>query len=168
MTLYLANPSLQRHHFHYREPVNNLVQIVEIVSGSQVEIGHSWTADQQAKVISQLELFGARDAAESHGRMGKFMGLLYRDRGFIASNEIEMAHEAETETRGQRSATEATRGALAFDRTVRGKARGRPSARITETSVEEQGSPGERPRKDAVNFGLSVDPEGRSDVALPV
>ena len=53
--LYLANPSTQKHCFHYREPVNNLVQIVELDSGRQVSIGFGWGSAEKAKVVKQLE-----------------------------------------------------------------------------------------------------------------
>lgn len=168
MTLYLANPSLQRHHFYYREPANNLINVVELEPGSQTIIGEKWTAGQQARVIQQLEKFGARDAAETHAHMSKFSGLLYRDRGVIESDEIEMGHSAETQTREERSVTAATAGALGFDRVSRKASKVRPSAKITETTVEQILPPGTRPKGNEVTFGLTVDPEGRSDVALPV
>lgn len=168
MTLYLANPSTQNHQFQYREPVNNLVHMVDIGSGRQTEIGHGWTAEQQARVIAQLERNGARDAAEAHGKMGKFSGLLYRDRGIIEADEIEMAHEAELQTREDRSVTAATAGALGFDHTVRKRSNARPSARITETKVQQDIAPGARPKGTEVAFDLTVDPDGRSDVKLPV
>jgi hypothetical protein len=168
MTLYVANPSTQTHHFHFREPVNNLINVVMLGSGRQTEIGHGWDPSQQAKVIEQLVRFGARDAAEAHGKMGKFNGLLYRDRGAIEENEIEMAHEAEMQTREERSVAAATTGALAFDHTVRARSRNRPSALVTETKVLQDVAPGTKRRGTEVDFDLTVDPEGRSDVNLPV
>lgn len=166
--LYLANPSFQRHQFHFREPVNNLVNIVEIESGSQTAIGQHWTAAQQTKVVEQLERYGARDAAETHGRMGKFSGLIYRDMGQIEADEIEMAHEAEVQTREERSVSAATTSALAFDRNARKRARDRPSARVTETEVKQEMPPGTKQKAPGVDFGLAVTPEGRADVQLPV
>lgn len=166
--LYIANPSLQRHQFNYREPVNNLINIVEIEAGSQTAIGQHWTSSQQVKVIEQLERFGARDAAEAHGKMGRFTGLIYRDMGQIEEAEIEMAHAAEMQTREERSVAAATTSALAFDRSARKQTRERPGARVTETSVREEAPPGTKLKRAEVDFGLTVDPEGRSDIALPV
>lgn len=166
--LYLANPSLQRHRFPYREPRNNLINHVEIEAGSQTAIGQSWTRGEQKKVIEQLERFGARDAAEVHGKMGKFNGLIYRDMGQIEEDEIELAHGAEMQTREERSVVAATTSALAFDRLARKSSRERPSARVTETSVREETSPGTKLRRPEVDFSLAVDPDGRSDVTLPV
>ena len=165
--LNLANPSFQNHHFHYREPVNNLINVVEIKRGCQVEIGHGWTAEQTAKVVKQLERYGARDAAEAHGSMGKFAGLLFRDIGQITRSEIEMAHESEVQTREERSVTAATVSALAFDRTVRSRSRERPAARVTETIVKQETAPGSKSTENLVDFSLSVDPNGRSDFKIP-
>jgi hypothetical protein len=167
MTLHLANPSFQNHHFHFREPVNNLVNMIEIAQGGQVEIGHGWTPAQQALVIKQLERFGARDAAEAHGSMRKFSGLIYRDMGQIEAAEIEMAHEAELQTREERSVKAATIGALAFDRTARAKTRDRPPARVTETTVRQETAPGVKAPNGMVDFSMSIDPNGRSDIQLP-
>jgi hypothetical protein len=168
MTLNLANPSFQNHHFHFREPVNNLINVVEIDRGCQQEIGHGWSREQTRKVIEQLERYGARDAAEAHGAMGKFAGLLYRDIGQITSSEIEMAHEAEVQTREERSVKAATVSALAFDHSARKPSRDRPAARVTETIVKQDTAPGVKKAANPVDFSLSVDPNGRSDVKLPV
>jgi hypothetical protein len=168
MTLYVANPSTQNWKFPYREPINNLINVVELPSGTQSEIGHKWSAAQQAKVIEQLQRFGARDAAESHGKMGKFNGLLFRDRGAISSSEIEMGHDAELTTREERSRAEVVKDALGFDRVARKANRSRPAARETQTVVKQELAPNERPRGTEVDFDLTVSPEGRSDVTLPI
>lgn len=168
--LNISNPSRQNHIFMYRDPVNNLLQYAYIGAGRQTAIGERerWTVAQQAKVIEQLERFGARDAAEAHGRMTKMSGLLYRDSGQIETDEILTAHEAEMRGREDRSAAAATNGALAFGQTARKASAERPAAKITETLVEQELPRGQRPRGDEVRFALSVDPEaGRSDVKLP-
>lgn len=167
MTLNLANPSFQNHRFHLREPVNNLINIIEIDRGNQVEIGHGWTAEQQAKVIVQLERYGARDAAEAHGKLGKFSGLIYRDIGQISSSEIDMAHEAELQTREDRSVAAAVNGVRAFDKTARMRSKERPAARETKIEVIQDLAPGARPTGNEVQFDIEVTPEGRSDLRLP-
>jgi len=167
MTLNLANPSNQNHHFHFREPVNNLVNVIEIPRQGQAEIGHGWTPEQQGRVIIQLERYGARDAAEAHGKLGKFSGLLYRDIGQISSSEIDMATEAEVQTREERSVHVATVSALAFDRSARTRTRERPGARATETVVKQDAPPNGKVPDGLVDFSLSVDPDGRSDFKLP-
>ena len=153
----------------YREPVNNLLASVEIMSGCQAEVGHGWTREQKEKVIRHLEIFGARDAAETHRDMGKFLGLLYRDNGLVSADEIRMGHDAVVETQEQRSATEATRAVLGFDRAVNDKtrAKGRRVARTTEVEVEQLSTPDQRRTGAEVVFKMAVDPEGRTDVPLP-
>ncbi len=167
--LYIANPSTQKVRFPFREPVNNTVDNrIELESGTQTIIGHGWTTEQTAKVIAQLERYGARNAAESHGRLGRFNGLLWRDMGEIATDEIEMANAADIQTREERSVSAATKSALGFDRAVRASRRDRPPAKITETAVRQDVIPGQKPRGNEVDFSLAVDPEGRSDIKLPV
>jgi hypothetical protein len=167
--IYLANPSFQNHHFHFREPVNGLVNVIEIERGGQQgPIGHGWTTEQQRKVIEQLERYGARNASDVHGKLTRFSGLLYSDVRIISEDEILAGHEAELETRGERSAMAATKGALAFDRTARTRTRERPSAMATKVEVRQDIMPGSRPTGNEVEFDIEVTPEGRSDVRLPV
>ena len=152
--------------FHYRDPVNNLLARAEISSGRQVMVGKRWTAAQKANVIEQIERFGGRDAAEAHGQMGRFLGLLYRDMAPVSSEEIEMGHAAMVATQEQRSAAEATRAALAFDRAANGAARTR-RARTTQVEVLEQVAPNVRPTGNEAAFSLTVDPDARGDARLP-
>lgn len=143
--------------------------LLVIPSGQQVEAGHNWTPEQRAYVIRQLEFYGARDAAESYGKMPGFLGLLYRDAAVVSEDEITLGHDAVVKTQEERAVREAVRGALAFDRNSRSEAarqRRRP-ARITTVEVEEEVPPNSRPTGNEVAFMLSVDPEGRRDVKLP-
>ena len=167
MSIYLANPSYQNHHFHYREPVNNLINVIEIERGGQVEIGHGWDAEQRKKVIQQLERHGARHAVETHGNPRRFTGLLYNDVRIISEDEIEAAHEAELQTREDRSVAAATNGVRAFDKAARTRTRERPSARETKVEVRQDIMPGVRPNGNEVQFDIEVSPEGRADVLLP-
>jgi len=167
MTLYVSNPSKQHVLFLYRDPRNNLLARIDLQSGGQAEIGRLWSPEETAKVIEQLERFGARDAAESHGAMGRFLGLLYRDMAPVTTGEIEMAHAAMVATQEHRSAAEATRSALAFDRSVNGGRGGQRRARTTQVEVLEQLAPGARPTGNEIAFGLTVDPEGSRDMKLP-
>ncbi len=168
VSLYISNPTKQHSVFFYREPVENLLASVEIASGGQAEIGHGWSPAQKAKVIAQLDLHGARDAAEAHGRIkGKFLGLLYRDRGVISTEEIETGHAGVVETQEQRAVAEATKAALGFDRGINKGTRGRRAARMTEVVVEQQLGPHERATGNEVAMSIQIDPEGRSDAVLP-
>lgn len=174
--LCISNTTKHHLQFPYRlekvrkgEPYSHPLQLV-IPSGQQVDVGHRWTAEQRAYVIEQLERYGARDAAESYGQMGQFHGLLYRESAPVSEDEIRLGHEAVVDTQEKRAVREAVRGALAFDRNSRkevAKRRGRP-AQITEVEVKQEVAPNSRPTGNEVAFSLSVDPDGRTDVKLPV
>lgn len=169
MSLAIANSTRGPFEFHYREPVNKLVQVLRIHSGHQVVIGKHWSPEQKQFVIDQLERFGARDAAEVYGKLGEFHGLTYRNDAIISSDEIVLGNEALVETQKERSVKEATRSALGFDRAVRrpNSAR-RVAAQMTEVEVRQELAPHDRPRGDEVHMHLTVAPDGRSDVKLPV
>lgn len=165
--LYLANPSRQPHVFAFREPVNGLVQYLTIPDGGQECIGHGWSPEQTAKVIAQVQSNGGRPVDEVHRTMTKFNGLLYSDIAQITEDEIVIANEADELTRDERARSEAVKASLGFDRAVRKGEGKRPPVRTTETTVQEELPRGSR-KRDAVNFNLTVDPEGRNDVKLPV
>ncbi len=168
--IYLSNPSRQHAEFWYRDPASGLMVRAEIPSGQQTVIGRSdWTPAHHAAVIEQIERFGGRDAAEAHGTMRRLNGLIYRVDGEISAAEIETAHESDIDERQRRSATQATRAALAADRAIGNLTPRSRGKRVTEVAVEQEGMPGEKPAPDRVTFNLTVDPvDGRSDVAIPV
>lgn len=171
MTLNISNPTLQDWTVMYRlgapnsEEWKTLRQIV-LRRGQQIDLILS--DEGKAQLVRHLETYGARDAAEVHARLANFSGLIYRDNGVIEREEIEMAHESDVDMRQDRSVTQAVRGALGFDNAVRKANKVRPSARITETTVEQEVARGSHPTGNEVRFNLTVDPEGRSDVSLPV
>lgn len=167
MSLFVSNPTTQHFELMLREPRNNKLLRVAIPSGRQTQIGHDWSAEEKAKVIRQLEKFGARDAAESYGKLSKFLGLLYRDAAAVSEEEIRQGHAAVVTAQEERSVEAATTGALAFDRAVNNpdpsKPRRERRARVTAVEVEEAPAPGSRPTGDEVRMSVTVDPEGRSD-----
>lgn len=171
-TLNIANPTRQDWIVQYRvgapkTPEFETLRQFTVPSGGQIDL--QLEPIHQAQLIGHLEQrHGARDAAEVHGRMVRFSGLIYRDMGQIETTEIQQAHEAEMQTREERSVTQAVRGALGFDKAARKPNQTRPGARITETTVEQELPRGVRRTGNEVAFNLSVDPEGRSDIALPV
>jgi hypothetical protein len=172
MTLFISNPSKQHAEFHFRTSVGkdnpSGPQAVIIPSGGQVEVGHGWTAEQTAYVIKQLLMQGGADAAQAHGKMQNFSGLLYRENDTVDVEEIVTAHDAMVAGQEERSAKQATRSALAFDRTVNPKRNERRS-KVTGVEIIQQTAPNQRPTGDEISFNLSVDPEnGRSDVRLPI
>lgn len=165
MTLFISNPSRQQAVFFYRRAVtkdNSGPAQVVIPEGGQVEIGHGWTALETAYVITQILRAGGADAAEAHGHMGTFTGLLYRENHAVDVEEILTAHEGVKAAAEERSVTNATRGALAFDRTANKGARQR-LAKVTEVEVIQELAPREKPTGNEVHFKMSIDPEGSSN-----
>lgn len=167
MSLCVANCTKQNLVFHYREPRHNLLRHVTIPSGTQYDLDEGWSAEETGKIVAQLERYGAKATASLNNDLSKFTGLLYSDVRVIQTDEIEAAHDAVLGMQQERSVTQATRAAKAFDLTAR-KPKGHPGAKVTEVEVIEQNDPREKPRKDAVEFSIAFDPErGRSDVKLP-
>ena len=165
MTLCISNPSRQQAVFYYRRAVTNDTSgpaSVTIPEGGQVEIGHGWSHEETAYVIQQIFASGGAHADEARGRLGKFTGLLYREMRPVTVDEIVEAHESVLAAAEERSAAQATRGALAFDRQAN-KGRRQRLARITEVEVHQELAPGEKPRGDEVHFKMTVDPDGSSD-----
>ncbi len=175
MTLYISNPSRQQTVFYYRRAVtrdNSGPHSIPIPSGCQVAIGQRWTKEETAYVIEQILRAGGADAAEAHGKMGAFTGLLYREGHAVDEDEIVTAHESVLKDAQDRSVKQATLGALGFDRvantTNKGR-RGQRLARVTEVEVIQELPPHQHPTGDEVHFQMTIDPEGSSDMrGLPV
>ena len=164
-TLYISNPSRQDAIFYYRRAItndNSGAASVTIPQGGQVALGAGWNREEIAYVIQQILAAGGANAAEAHGRMGKFTGLLYREDYPVAKTEILTAHEGVKAAAEDRSVSQATRGALAFDRATNKGARQR-LARQTEVEVEQILPPHTTPTGDEVHFKLAVDPDGSAD-----
>ena len=171
MTLYVSNPSKQDVVFHYRTNITKDTSgpfAIPIASGTQVLLGIDWTREQKNYVIKQILSQGGADAAEAHGRMGKFTGLLYRDNAPVSVEEIHTAHDEVVKDAEDRSVKAATRSALAFDRKANERGKGQRLARVTEVEVIEENAPHIRKTGDEVSFKMTIDPEGRTDIKLPV
>lgn len=165
MNLYISNPSRQEVVFYYRRAVTKDTSgpaQVHIAAGGQAMLGAGWTRDEITYVISQIEAQGGANAAVAHGRMGKFTGLIYREEYPVDEDEILVAHEGVKAAAEDRSVTQATRGALAFDRNANRGKRER-IAKVTEIEVIQQLPPHQKATGDEVHFKLSVDPDGSSD-----
>lgn len=172
MTLNIANPTLQDWTVPYRlgvpkSPEFGILRQFTVGSGCQIDL--HLNAIEQAQLIGFLEeKHGARDAAEVHGRLTNFMGLIYRDMGQIETTEIEQARESDVQAREEQSVRQAVRSALGFDKSARKGNAARGGARVTETTVEQELPRGVRRSGKEVTFSMSVDPEGRNDIALPI
>lgn len=171
MTLFVSNPSRQQVEFHYRTAITkdtSSPQVAIIPYGCQVEIGWGWTPEQQAYVIEQIERAGGAAADVAKG-IEKFTGLLYREARPVSVEEIEIANEKVEEDAQDRSIAQAMRGVAAFDRVAnqnQGKQKGR-LARSTTVEVIQEMAPHEHRTGKEVEFSLTVDPEGRSDIRVP-
>lgn len=168
MTLYVSNPSRQQVEFHFRTAITKDTSgphVVIIPSGAQVDIGHGWTQEQTAYVIKQIMHNGGAQAAEAHGRMGKFTGLLYRENQPVDEDEILTAHDAVMKDANDRSVRQVTNSALAFDR-VANKGGGRRGnnrlAKVTGVEISQELEPHQRRTGDEVDFSLTVDPDAPS------
>jgi hypothetical protein len=169
MPIHIANCTKQTLRYCYRAPEQTQPKFIEIPSGHQSIIGHGWSEPQMRAVVGHMERHGFRPASESNSRLQEFAGVFYRIEKPVTETQIHTGHDALVESQQKRSAQEATRSALAFDSATRDpKNRKKRLARVTEVSVKQDVPPREKPTGDEVNFSLSVDPEGRSDVKLPV
>lgn len=171
--LYLSNPSKQTHTFYYRTGGGAQLANVEIPSGAQVPLNQDnrWTEKDFEDVLRHIHVYGGREASDTHRPMPKFTGLLYRLGAVVKEDEIVEAHEAVVANQEQRSATEATRAALGFDRAANkaaGKHGKQRSVKTTQVEVIQELEKHQRPTGDEVHFDVSIDPEGRSDAGLPV
>lgn len=161
MKIYVSNPASQHAIFHYRDPKTNLLGQLTIPRGGQTALDRpAWSREDLEGFISQLHKYGARDAAEAHGRMEGFrQSLLYRVEGVISEDEIMAGNAADEEARQARSVEQATGAALGFDKSARrGHGRDRAPARVTETSVTRDRAPGEKKKAGDVDFSVTVDP----------
>jgi len=136
MDLFITNTTKQDWDFHYRLSVHTGQSAPhrKIPTGTQCEM--KGLSDEDGKsVMRQLERFGARDAAEAHGALGTFTGILYRVGAPVDSEEILMGHDAVVDTQEKRSIDQTQKSALGFDRAV--QALGRGGQRVAkQTTVE--------------------------------
>lgn len=171
MSLSIANPTMQDWTLQYRigaprSPEYAVLRQVSLPRGGRVELilGPAETA----QMIEHIETHGGRPASEVRGSMHRLTGLLYSESRQISVEEVEAAHEAETQTREDRAVAQAVRAGLGFDKTARTPTQDRGPAQVTEVEVKQDVPRGKRRRGDEVDFSLTVTPEGRSDVKLPV
>ncbi|MDE3023793.1 MAG: hypothetical protein KGI54_18410 [Pseudomonadota bacterium] len=162
--LYIANTTKQLQVFCFRAPETARASYVEIPSGQQVAIGQDWTRNQMDAVIQHLKLYGGRESSDVNQRLEHFTGLLYREGKAISENDIVTGHDAVVDMQEHRSAIEATRSAIAFDKANQ-KNRKR-LAKVTEVTVEQDVPINAKPKGDEIRFSVEVSPEGKDKVAL--
>lgn len=169
--IYIANCTKQLLVHCFRVPETGRITVLEIPSGQQKGVGEGLNAQQTEKLVQHMESFGFRRGTASDMKTPDFCGVLYSlDKPFTEGKIID-AHDALVDNLEKRSATEATRSALAFEastRDKRGGKKGKRLAKITEVSVTQDVPPRERPTGKEVNFSISVAPDGRADARIPV
>lgn len=164
--IYIANCTKQTFRFCFRQPESGRILILDIASGKQEMFGQSMDASHNAIAVNMLESFGARNHKQMSTDIKDFDGILYSLDKPILADDIEAAHEVLVDKQEKRSATEATRSALAFD--AAGKKNGKRMAKVSAVEVEQVIPARERPTGKEVNFGVSVETDGSNRVALPV
>lgn len=162
--IYLANATLQHLKHCYRLRESNKLSMVEIDSGRQVLVGENWTDSQTEGFIEHIEKCGFRRAHETSRKMPEFAGFLYNIGKPIAEDQIHHGNEALVEHQEYRSASEATKSALAFDTANRApKDKRKRLAKITEITVEQDIPPRQKPTGNEVKMQLTVAEDGDAD-----
>lgn len=179
MTICISNTTKQHFRFHYRLGAASRsagyagvggAQLLLIPSGKQIEIGNDWSEDERAYFIRQLERAGGRDAAEVHGPVDTFHGLLFRDDHPISEDEIRLGHDAVVKTQEKVSVSEALRAAVghAGNMDHGSKRRKQAPARRSSVSMTEEVSGQNAPTGDEVSFDIEVGPDGDPKANLPI
>lgn len=168
MSLFVANCTKQNWMLNVRIPETGRLAIIEIPSGQQRDIGKGLSDAGVSQVIAHLERFGVRNNADSKLRPDDFDGYLYSLDKPVKSDKISNAHDVLVDKQERRSATEATRSALAFDNATRDKKSGKRLASVSEVEVVQDVPAREKPTGKEVKMKVTVDPGGSSTAKLPV
>ncbi|SDH09597.1 hypothetical protein SAMN05216466_10783 [Paraburkholderia phenazinium] len=162
--IYLANCTQQHLKHCYRLRESNKLSMAEIDSGRQVLVGDNWTDSQVEGFIEHLEKCGFRRANETSRKLPEFAGLLYNVSKPVAEDQIYQGNEALVEHQEYRSASEATKSALAFDTANRApKDKRKRLAKITEITVEQDIPPRQKATGNEVKMHLTIAEDGHAD-----
>jgi hypothetical protein len=165
--MYVANTTKQNFVFNFRVGEESRVRAYPIASGNQIEIGRDYNPAQIGQIVTQLERFGGRPARDAKGKLDRFPGILYSLDKPIPVDQIELGHEAVKEAQQIRAAEEVTRSALGLDASQRDARTGKRKARSTSLEITQDIPRGSKAKGDEVVFGLTVSPDGSSNVTLP-
>jgi Arc/MetJ-type ribon-helix-helix transcriptional regulator len=162
--IYLANCTLQHLKHCYRLRESGKLSMVEIDSGRQAVLGENWNDSQVEGFIQHLESCGFRRSNETSRKLPEFGGLLYSVGKPIAEEQIHHGNEALVEHQEYRSASEATKSALAFDTANRmPKDKRKRLAKITEITVEQDIPPRQKATGNEVKMHLTIAEDGHAD-----
>lgn len=162
--IYLANCTRQHLKHCYRIAESNKLSMIEIDSGHQQVVGEQWNQPQVEAFIKDLERCGFRRAAETSRKLPEFSGFLYSVDKPIVEDNIYQGNEALVEHQEYRSASEATKAALAVDTVNRApKDKRKRLAKAVEVTVEQDIPPREKATGKEVNMQLTIAEDGTSD-----
>lgn len=160
MTVYLANTTKQHFIHHFRLPERHDVLRVTVYSGGQEELGKQWSPSQTQSFIEDLQRYGARHRDEVSGKMDNFTGLLYSTSKPVTEDQIVEGHEAVMDAAAKRSAEEAKKGALGFERSTRNPRKLRErTAKVTEVEIKQESPRGQKATGDEINFKMTIGDE---------
>jgi organic radical activating enzyme len=162
--IYLANCTRQHLKHCYRVIETNQLSMVEIDSGRQEVLGENWTKPQVEAFVKHLESVGFRRAAETGRKIPEFAGYLYNIDKPVIEDQIQQGNEVLIEHQEYRSASEATKAALAVDNVNRApKDRRKRLAKAVEVTVEQDIPPREKPTGKEIHMNLTIAEDGISD-----
>jgi organic radical activating enzyme len=138
--------------------------MVEIDSGKQVQVGDNWTDAQTKIFIENIERNGFRRAAETSRKLPEFAGYLYSIDKPVVEDHIYQGNQALIEHQEYRSASEATKAALAVDTVNRApKDKRKRLAKAVEVTVEQDIPPREKATGNEINMQLTIAEDGLND-----
>lgn len=119
--------------------------IMVVPSGSQEEMGDSFSAEDQLLMIAHLERYGGRDITDMNGTPADFFGLAWRREQPAKEDQIMSAHTVDMTRREKVSAQVMVDSVKAFDGKLRRGGRfPNPASLVTETVIEETAPRGEK------------------------
>lgn len=161
--MFIANTTKQHYKIDLRVPELTRLVIVDIPSGTQVELGKTWNALQADAVIQHLERYGGKNVKDMGHRIKHFAGILYSTDKPITADRIEDAHEDVVEEQELRAKREFTKNALGLDAALRDKRTRKRGTRATTLEIQEVVPPNTKPTGKEVTLGVTVAPDGHDN-----
>jgi len=161
MSLFLANCTKQTMRFTFRVPEMQKLICEEILSGRQAQLDRSmsFSPEQLASVIDQMEVYGFRNVTDLNRKMEDFDGMVFSTNKPLSSTNIQVANESLVEKQEKRSAQEATNAAYGFEKGTRDKRTGARLARVTAVEIKQDLDPKQQAtgKEIGMNIEMSVD-----------
>ena len=162
MPIFLANGTRQTMRFNCRIPEIRKLFTFEIDSGRQFQIDKelSLSPEQISSVVEQMERFGFKNVTDLSRKLSDFDGVIFSLNKSIKQDDIRTANEALIDKQERRSASEATKSALGFDKGTRDKKTGRRLASVTAVEVVQDVGSREKPTGKEIKMNLQVSVDG--------